>query len=214
VKSGRPTLRVVTTGDVDVVLFDLGGVLVDFGGVERMRVLADIDSDDALWERWLSCRWVREFERGRCSPEVFAAGVVEDWQLALEPSAFLAEFRGWPVGPFPGASDLVDGTSAVVEVGCLSNTNVEQWERHAARWPLVDRFTHRFLSFEMGMVKPDVELFDHVASVLGTSPARILFLDDNPANVDAALQTGFRAVRVRGVVESRHALAEVGIVAP
>ena len=60
---------------VDVVLFDLGGVLIDFGGVGPMKELAGIASDEEVWRRWLGCRWVRDFERGRCSPEDFAAGV-------------------------------------------------------------------------------------------------------------------------------------------
>ena len=62
----------------DVVLFDLGGVLVDFGGVQAMKELSGITDDDELWHRWLTCRWVREFERGgwkykRVSP------LGEDW---------------------------------------------------------------------------------------------------------------------------------------
>ena len=52
-----------TTSGIDVVLFDLGGVLVDFGGVEAMKELSGITDDDELWHRWLTCRWVREFER-------------------------------------------------------------------------------------------------------------------------------------------------------
>lgn len=61
---------------IDIVLFDLGGVLIEFGGVEAMRALAGIDSDDELWRRWLTCRWVRSLERGDCSPADFAGGMV------------------------------------------------------------------------------------------------------------------------------------------
>jgi glucose-1-phosphatase len=201
----------VATTDIDVVLFDLGGVLVDFGGVDSMRALAAIDSDDELWERWLSCRWVRAFERGTCSAGDFAAGVVADWGLRITSSAFLEAFATWPGGPFPGAVELVDAAGAGVDVGCLSNTNRLQWDRHASHWELVDRFTYRFLSFEMGMVKPDLELFDHVAGCLGTEPARVLFVDDNGRNVEAARSAGFRAVRARGVVEAGAALAAAGV---
>jgi hypothetical protein len=80
----------MAVGPIDVVLFDLGGVLVDFGGVAPMKELARIEDDDELWRRWLTCPWVRTFERGGCSPEDFAAGVVREWDLPVAPEDFLA----------------------------------------------------------------------------------------------------------------------------
>ena len=68
---------------IEFVLFDLGGVLVDPGGVGPLRTMSGIGSDEELWARWLGCPWVRRFEAGRCSPEEFAAGFVDDWGLGL-----------------------------------------------------------------------------------------------------------------------------------
>ena len=86
-----------------------------------------------------------------------------DWALPIEPAAFLDAFRSWPGGPLPGADELVADVRARVPVGCLSNTNAVHWDRHFARWPILDAFDYRFLSFELGLVKPDRELFDRVA---------------------------------------------------
>jgi hypothetical protein len=66
---------------VEMVLFDLGGVLADFGGVGPMRELADLDTDEEEWKRWLACRWVRAFERGSCAAEEFAVGLVSEWSF-------------------------------------------------------------------------------------------------------------------------------------
>ena len=77
-------------------------------------------SEEELWRRWLTCRWVRRFESGGCSEAEFAAGVVADWQLELSASAFLDAFRDWPAGPLPGAADLVAQTRASVPTGCLT----------------------------------------------------------------------------------------------
>src|SRR5271163_2913814 len=75
--TGAPSIAGVTGRPVELVLFDLGGVLLDPGGVAPMRELTGIASDEDLWARWLSCRWVRRFEAGHCTPEEFAAGVVD-----------------------------------------------------------------------------------------------------------------------------------------
>src|SRR5580700_11104560 len=175
---------------IDVVLFDLGGVLYDPGGVAPMRQLAGIDSDEELWSRWLSCRWVRDYERGQCTSEEFAAGVVDDWQLHIDPAAFLTAFAGWPPGPYAGAEDLVRATRAVVPVGCLSNTNALHWNDHFSRWSVLDEIDYRFLSFELGHVKPDRAIFNAVADQLPVPPGRVLFIDDNTINVDGARQAG------------------------
>lgn len=196
----------------EVVVFDLGGVLAEFGGVERMGTLAGLDDNEELWRRWLTCEWVRRFERGSCSPEDFAAGVVDDWGLPVTGEAFLAEFREWLVGPLPGAEELVAETRAAgVPVAVLSNTNKVHWEAGAGRWPLVSMFDRTFLSFEVGMVKPDREIFDRVVDDLGVDPDRVFFLDDNRINVDAARVAGLRSERVVGVSEARQALAAAGV---
>ena len=195
------------------VLFDLGGVLIDVGGVGPMRELSGISSDEELWARWLACRWVRRFEAGRCSPDAFAAGVVEDWGLEVEPSDFLAAFAGWTVDPYPGALELVDAVRVGTPVGCLSNTNVVQWESRYEASPLLEAFDARFLSFELGLVKPDRAIFDAVARRLPVPRAQVLFLDDNAVNVEAAAGAGFEARHVRGVDAARDALTRAGLLA-
>ena len=196
---------------VDLVLFDLGGVLIEVAGVRAMLELTGIASEEELWRRWLTCRWVRRFESGRCSEADFAAGVVADWQLELSPAAFLAAFQDWPTGPLPGAAELVAQTRASVATGCFSNTNALHWHDHIAAWPLAGLFDYRFLSFELGLLKPDTAAFAQVAELLDVPAERVLFLDDNAVNVAGAAAAGFQAARAAGVHEARQRLAEAAV---
>lgn len=198
---------------VEIVLFDLGGVLLEVGGVAPMRELSGIETDEELWARWLGCRWVQQLEAGRCTPDEFAAGVVSDWELAVAPAEFLATFGAWVNQPFAGAPELVAETGDAARIGCLSNTNAFQWEAHFGNLALIDAFEFRFLSFELGLVKPDPAIFEAVASGLPVSPDRVLFLDDNAVNVDAAEAYGFAARHVRGVAAARQALVDTGVLA-
>ncbi|HEY2442630.1 MAG TPA: HAD-IA family hydrolase [Streptosporangiaceae bacterium] len=196
---------------VDLVLFDLGGVLIEVAGVGAMLELTGIESAEELWRRWLSCRWVRRFESGGCSATEFAAGVVADWQLDLSASGFLEAFLDWPTGPLPGAAELVAQTRASVATGCFSNTNALHWHGHIAGWPLAGLFDHRFLSFELGLLKPDVAAFEQVADRLEVPAGRVLFLDDNAVNVAGAVAAGFQAARATGVDEARQRLTEAAV---
>lgn len=195
----------------DIVLFDLGGVLIELRGVEPMRLLSGIESEDELWARWLTCPWVRAFERGDCDATEFATGIITDWGLATEPDVFLEAFREWPIGPLAGAPELVDAVKARIPVGCLSNTNALHTEMNFMRWPIFHAFDHRLLSHELGLLKPDRELFDRVAEIVDAAPERILFLDDNAINVEGATAAGFRSVHTRGVAEATRALIDAGV---
>jgi glucose-1-phosphatase len=196
---------------VDLVLFDLGGVLIEVAGVRGMLELTGMGSEEELWRRWLACPWVRRFESGGCSETEFAAGVVADWRLDLSPAAFLDAFRDWPTGPLPGATELVAQTRASVATGCFSNTNALHWHGHISAWPMAGLFDHRFLSFELGLLKPDVAAFAHVAGLLEVPAGRVLFLDDNPVNVAGAAAAGFQAAHAAGVGQARQRLIEATV---
>ncbi|HVS67980.1 MAG TPA: HAD family phosphatase [Mycobacteriales bacterium] len=192
---------------VQAVVFDLGGVLAEFSGVATMRELARISSDEELWARWLGCDWVRRFERGQCSPEDFAEGMVGEWRLPMTAPEFLAAFGEWVQAPYDGAEDLVTETAQRVPVAMLSNMNAVHWDRAVSAWSLVKRFDHVFTSFELGLIKPDAEVFHHVVDALGVEPEQVFFLDDNRINVEGARAAGLQAEQVRGVAEARAAVS-------
>jgi putative hydrolase of the HAD superfamily len=196
---------------IDIVLFDLGGVLIELGGMGDMAVLSRGASDDEIWERWLACPWVRRFERGHCDVESFARGMVESWEMPTDPDRFIEVFAAWPRGLLPGAQELVRSAARKLRVACLSNTNAVHAERHWKDLAIPELFDDLFFSHEMGLVKPDRDAFAHVVERLECRADRILFLDDNQINVDGARAAGLRAERSVGVEGAREALVDYGI---
>ncbi len=198
---------------IEIVLFDIGGVLARFNGLEVLRELTGSESELEVATRWLMSPVVRSFESGGCTNEEFATGVVEEWDLPYTPAEFLEIFPTWLDDPFDGAEQMIRETSASVGVGCLSNINALAWDGMVSRWPLSALFEDpfRFLSFELGAVKPDPEIYALVIERLPVRPAHVLFLDDNPLNVEAAHAAGLRAEQALGVEGARDALANYGL---
>jgi putative hydrolase of the HAD superfamily len=197
------------------VLFDLGGVLAGFRGVERVAEwMGDAEVAEEHWHRWLGASSVREFEIGRLSTEEFAVAFVEELGIEITAEELLEELHGFVTGPMEGAVELLDELRPHFIVACLSNTNELHWPWMAREMELERRLHHAFPSYLTGRLKPDAESFEQVCSTLGLAPGEILFFDDAPPNIDAARALGFAAVRVNGPADCRRELERRGLLAP
>ena len=200
------------SGNFDVVLFDLGGVLIELAGVPQMMAWSRDDGDaTAFWHRWLRSGAVRRYETGRATRAEFAAEMIGEFDLPVDAESFLAAFAGWPRALFPGATALLARLSPHYRLASVSNTNELHWERFRREWSLDSHFHHNFPSHEVGMLKPDAEYFAHVLAALDVPAARVLFIDDNALNVAAATGMGMVARRVVGLDDARRTLRGLGI---
>jgi HAD superfamily hydrolase (TIGR01509 family) len=201
--------------DIRVLLFDVGGVLVQLSGVEVMlEWLGHKISTDELWRRWLHSEPVRRFETGRIDANDFAIQVIAEFGLPVEPPQFLETFTLWPTGLYPGALEMLARIPRSYQRAVLSNSNALHWPRVETEMKLGAAFDSHFVSHLTGRIKPDAAAFEHVVESLGCSPAAVLFFDDNLLNVDAAKRLGMQAVRVQGVDETKRVLVELKILEP
>lgn len=200
------------TLDIQAVVFDMGGVLVELGPLTEILGPDPTMDDDTFWSKWLASPSVRDFEMGRCSPAEFGDRLVAELGIDGGGDALLARFAAWPKGLLPGAGALVSSLGAHdVEVAVLSNTNALHWETQPDAADVQALFDRRYLSYELGLAKPDATIFQHVVDDLGFEPDSILFLDDNQINVDGARAVGMRAELAKGVDAARDALVGVGL---
>jgi len=199
---------------VDAILFDLGGVLIELVGVEEMLCWSpDLCTTDELWRRWLRSPAVRRYETGGCDRHDFAAAVIDEFGLPVDPATFLDAFAQWPRRLFAGATELLAGLAPRYRLASVSNTNDLHWDRFEREWSLPSCFHANFPSYQVGRLKPDADYFLHVLEVLDLPPARVLFVDDNRINVEAAARLGLVARHVPTFAALRPALATLGLVA-
>ena len=107
------------------LLFDLGGVVVDYRGPERLAALSQgaMTLDDA--RKALSTNdALHAFERGEIAPEEFAATAVREWRLDASPEAFIADFETWPERLYVGVTEMIAALRRFFRLACLSNINI------------------------------------------------------------------------------------------
>jgi len=198
--------------EIEVVLFDVGGVLLEVHGIAiLLEWLEHRLTPDEVWRMWFDSPSARAFESGRIGAEEFAAGILAELRLEMPVSAFLDSFVTWPTRLYPGASELIARIPPRFRRAVLSNTNALHWPRVIDELGLGASFEQCFASHLMGKIKPDRDAFEHAIEALACEPQRILFLDDNLVNIEAAQSCGLRAVQVRGIEETRRTLEAMRI---
>ena len=195
---------------IEVVLFDMGGVLVQLGDLATELGVADMSSQQ-FWDRWLTSPSVRALERGDGTVDGFAEGLIAEFDLAMERHEVIARFAAVTRGLFPGAVEMVRSVPDHVRTGLLSNTNEVHWETQPGAEIMHGLCQHEFLSFRLGLMKPDRDIFEYVIADLGTEAQHILFIDDNMMNVDGARAAGLCSELAKGPQEAAAVLSGYGL---
>ena len=194
-----------------LVVFDVGGVLVRLMGMPDLMQWTGLSADE-LREKWLSLEIVRGFESGLTAYEDYASEVITELGLPLTSHSLEAAMHGWMSELFPEAEAIVSAASEKNVVACLCNMNTVQWPGIRDRLGVGDWFEHMFISHEIGMVKPDRAIYEHVTQRMGIEPDHVVFFDDTQANVNGALECGWSAHLTGGTDELRSKLTELDLI--
>ena len=132
-------------------------------------------------------------EESSCS-DVLAAALY-DWM----PSCWVAA---------DGAVDLLGHLDASgVRLGLVSNIAIDIRPRLDALG-MLRHFDTVVLSYEVGLVKPDVRIFEHVLATLDVSPSECLMVGDSPSADGGAAQAGISTMIIP-VIDDRPQLSVV-----
>ena len=191
-----------------VLLFDLGGVLVESALFERLHAHLPVPlSINELKIKWLESNAVRSFEKGTCSPSVFASTLVKEWQLSLTPDEFIESFASWPKGFYPGVAAFLSSLRRQYKLACLSNSNAIHWERFGG---FQEHFDISLSSHLLAEVKPDAACFALALLRCEAEPEAVAFFDDSYESVVAARAFGMQAFHVNGFTEVRRVFEAEG----
>lgn len=181
-------------------IFDMGNVIIDIDFKRVLGVWSHLSGTPlaTLTERFTMGEVFQKHERGEISDEQFATGLSHEMGIALSFEQFTAGWHAIFVGLRPEVIALFqklreEGHRVVV----LSNTNrlhLDFWPHH---YPEIEANTDAmYLSQNLGMRKPEPEIFLHVLQKEGFTADQAVFFDDIAENIEAARAVGIQAVWV------------------
>jgi 2-haloacid dehalogenase len=179
-----------------VVVFDLGGVLIDWNPRYLYRRLFD---DEAAMEKFLTEVCSPEWNAHQDGTRSFADGIAELVAQHPEQAPLIqAYFDRWPEmvsGAIEGTVNLLgDLRTQGRRLFALSNWSAETYPHAERRFEFLQWFEFVAVSGRLGVMKPQREIFDYVLQQGGLRAEECVFIDDSPGNVAAARALGWHAL--------------------
>ena len=157
--------------------------------------------------------WNEKQDAGR----PWAEAIAELVERHPDQREFIGAFRDrWPemiAGPIEGTVDLLSQLrKSGLHLYALSNWSAETFPIARRRFPFLDWFDGIVISGDVGAIKPDARIFEHLVVRYAVDPGTAVFIDDSPANVEAARRLGFVALRFVDARVLRRNLEELGLI--
>lgn len=185
-----------------VVIFDMGGVLVDLdieGCKAAFRRDLDYDDIDNIIDACHQKGIWGDLEEGVLPADEFRRIILEDSRPGATAHDVDEAMSKILVGIAPYKAELLKKMKEGYDLYMLSNNNAICLPYSSAMFteagvPLAETFIKCFMSFEMKALKPSAEFYKRVMAEIGRPADEMLFIDDSQVNVDAAVAAGLPAV--------------------
>ena len=199
---------------IRAVVFDLGGVLIDWNPRYLYRKL--FDGDAAAMEHFLATvctpAWNEEQDSGRPFAEAVALLVARHPEQTELIAAYDRRWDEMLAGPIDGTvAILAEIKARNTPLAALTNWSAEKFPVARRRFDFLAWFDAIVVSGEVGMRKPDPRIYRHLLESRGLAAGGTLFIDDSAANVAAARALGMPALQFSAPPALRADLEALGL---
>lgn len=196
------------------VVFDLGGVLVDWNPRYFYRKL--FQGDEAAMEDFLtnvcSPQWNEQQDAGRTFAEAASLLKAEHPDNVELIDAWLPGYPEMLKGLIPGTADILrELHERKVRTYALSNWSAETFHFALDRFDFFDLFDGRLISGDVKMMKPDPRIFRLLFERFDIEPAATVYVDDVLNNVVAARKLGLHGIHFESAAGFRQQLKALKI---
>jgi putative hydrolase of the HAD superfamily len=200
------------------IIFDLGGVIVDLEHQEAVRRFQELGVTDAeeLLDPYQQKGLFLDFESGRIDLPGFCRALGAGKGIEFREEDIAHAWMGFIVeAPQYKLDYILELRKLSYHVCLLSNTNpvVLSWAEtkafSKAGKPISYYFDRIYASFELGLTKPDIRIFEHVLKDNVFLPSETLFVDDGEKNVIAGKSLGMKVLQPRNGEDWREAVGDL-----
>ncbi|MDB5175687.1 MAG: HAD-superfamily hydrolase, subfamily variant 3 [Candidatus Saccharibacteria bacterium] len=105
--------------------------------------------------------------------------------------------------------DYISTLRGKYKLALLSNSSSEYLRNELAKYDLEKYFDEIVISSEVGLIKPEPAVFEHIMQKLNVQPQECIFTDDNPKHTDAAVKLGIHGIVYTSVPELKQQIEKI-----
>ena len=158
--------------------------------------MAQLSGSEELAQQLISRIWQPDspwldYDRGLLSSQQIEQAL-KDYLPAELHSSLSAFVKDWPLAlpPMEGMEQLIDALHQKGYPCYLLSNFAERFTEVQDKVPSIQKLDGMVVSYQIHMLTPDIEIFEHTFQTFGILPEETLFVDDSSANIAAAQQLG------------------------
>jgi glucose-1-phosphatase len=204
--------QIISEDSVDGIIFDLGGVLVDIDFTRIFSVWAsyaktDIEHIKSLYN---FDKYYEAHERGEINHLEYFSSLRKSLEIDITDEQFSDGWNSIFGEEIADITSILPKLSQKRPIFVLTNTNTihqKVWEKKYTR--LLSYFKQIFVSSDIGLRKPEPEIFKYVSENTGIDLKRFVFFDDMLENVTGAHSVGIRSIQVSSTTDITESLRDL-----
>jgi glucose-1-phosphatase len=180
---------------IELVIFDLGKVILDFDHMITCNKLAKYSKKDALYiyNFIFKSELLENYEKGKISSMEMFSAVSDELEIDI-PFIQFKEIWSDIFSLNDGIEQLIKRVRLHSKIAILSNTDEMHFEHIRDNVEIIKDFDWIFLSYEIGFRKPEKEIFVYAINKTGIAPEKIIFIDDIQEFVNEANKLGINGI--------------------
>jgi glucose-1-phosphatase len=189
----------------DAVIFDLGGVIINLNYDLTIQAFEELGMRDfsEVYTQLAQSTLFDDYETGRISSQHFINKLLDHFPSGTSPNRIVAAWNAMILDVPVEKPQLLKSLNAEMPIFLLSNTNEIHMQKVNREWGissnevLENHFSKVYLSYEVGMRKPDLTIFQKVCAEQGLVPKNTLFIDDSPQHIEGAQLAGLQTLHLK-----------------
>ena len=201
---------------VEAVVFDVGRVLYRWDlRILFEQLIEDEERLEFLLSEVVTEQWHFQHDAGRPLGDMVPERQAQFPDYADALNAYRTRFNETIPGPVPGSLEIVrELHERDVPLYAITNFGAEFWDGFRPTAPIFDLFREIVVSGKERIAKPDDRIFALAARRFGHDPDKMLFIDDNAANIAAARTLGWQVHHFLDASRLRNDLKARGLLLP
>ena len=191
--------------EIKAIIFDFGNVIINIDLEKTFKAFSEISykSVEKIKEIFRENEIFKKYETGLFDDDEFREVIRQSLGFPLNDMEIDKAWNALLLDVPTHRIDFLEKLRLQVPIYLLSNTNSihilackSYFRKNYGYSNFLTLFKNSYLSYEMGLWKPDYSIYDAILKDLKLEPDEVLFLDDNADNISAASDLGIRTIKI------------------